>query len=54
LRRGNQGGKARDLHLTATFAFTCLLLSASGEEEKKREKERSRTARKKHLFLGFL
>ncbi|EGI64675.1 hypothetical protein G5I_06864 [Acromyrmex echinatior] len=33
--RRNQGGKARDLHLTATFAFTCLLFSASGEGGKR-------------------
>ncbi|KYQ57198.1 hypothetical protein ALC60_03864 [Trachymyrmex zeteki] len=50
--RANQGGKARDLHLTATFAFTCLLLPASREGGKKREKERSR-GEKEASVLGF-
>jgi hypothetical protein len=43
------------LHLTATFAFTCLLLGllpASGEGGKKREKERSR-GEKEASVLGF-
>ncbi|EZA60835.1 hypothetical protein X777_13036, partial [Ooceraea biroi] len=54
--RANQGGKARDLHLTANFTFTCLLLSIPGGCGSRGmiEKKEDRTVRRKHLFLGFL
>ncbi|KYN44036.1 hypothetical protein ALC56_01575, partial [Trachymyrmex septentrionalis] len=46
---GNQGGKARDLHLTATFAFTCLLLTAAREREGRNEKKKDRARRERSI-----
>lgn len=45
----NQGGKVHDLHLTATFAFTCLLCPRVSGEEREETRKRKITRRERSI-----